>query len=78
MATPRVSPVDKSIRRFAKAYVAARCEGGMVDVATVEKLDRMVLGLAHWYEDDLDDWDCDCDACSWWKDEIHRAGRARN
>lgn len=78
MATPRITPDLKTARKYARAWVRLEHENEPLTVRQADDLDRILTGLAHWYSDDLEDFDCPCDACRWWVAEIHRIRSARN
>lgn len=78
MATARLTPDARTVRRYVRAYVAAGMEP---TPRRVNRQDELLRALDHWSRDDLDDgWHCPCEACAWWKEQvrIHRAERARN
>jgi hypothetical protein len=77
MATKRINADMRTARKYARAWVRLEQDNEPITERQRASLDRILTGLAHWYDDDLEELDCPCDACRWWAEQIHHARRAR-
>lgn len=70
MATAPIPADLKTARKWVRAYVALGMAPGKDTLRRLERMDRLAQAMAHWYSDDLEDFDCPCEACDWWRESI--------